>query len=183
MLQSPLTSNRSSLLLLVSLVAMATAAPILPDGPHLTDEMMSLAGLSRFRVRIRPITPEVAQMTRLSDQVIAEQWKTKLRRAGFEVADGTDTGDPLIELQMQGGSDTGVPDGFSFSATIELLQKVRIERLDRELMVPTYSYAMSGLETSQNLRDSARRVTERLLATFVRQCKTATAAWERERGD
>ncbi|MAE65493.1 MAG: hypothetical protein CMJ18_14580 [Phycisphaeraceae bacterium] len=155
----------------VALIALiAVAAPIVPRHAGLTDEDFSLARLERVQLRIDPFPGSLVD-TGLDTEPVRTLWTRRLRAAGIRVVSDTDV--PAVHLKVVGGLDDAVPEGVALSVTVELMQKVHVDRLDESLIVPTYTFVLAALETMEKAPVTADIMMQQQITRFVRKMEKA----------
>lgn len=151
------------------------AAPILIEG-ELSDPVRSLAGLKQVRLKIQLQSPNIVEAG-LDSQTIDKEWRLKLQTAGFEVMEkGDDL--PLLELTVKAVSDPKVNDGLGVSAVLILYQRVHVERLEADLMLPTYVHTPGGVVPPLQLKAQVQEAIDFALNVFLQNCHRATARGE-----
>lgn len=112
------------------------AAPMLPEGTRLPAELESMADLEQLTLELRPLPTPVLQAGIRADHLKA-QIEARLDDAGLEVVEaGNET---LIGLRVvvETGTDPELPEFVSLAVFIDFIQPVRVERLGRQLVLPT----------------------------------------------
>lgn len=166
------------LLLLLGAAAIGVrGAPILPGGRRLSDEKRTLAGIRRLHLHVRELPREFSKLG-LTQASLALRWRNRLEAADFEIVE--DPAAPTLELTIIGGTDSKVPNGIAFAIAVRLLQRVHVERLDEQVVVPTYTDLMAGLESMDEVVASSEQVVDKVLLQFIRATEDANLHRERE---
>lgn len=148
------------------------AAPILPQR-HVTDEVRSLADLSRVRLAVEEVPATLAAHD-IHTNDIRGAWSRRLRVAGIEQTD--DRSAPRLWVKMIGGSDPTRPGSVAYTLMVELSQAVRVERLDQKLVVPTYTDVYAGMGTPETVADAVAGTVRSAAKGFVGAVKDGTVA-------
>ncbi len=149
------------------------AAPVTRVEPaKLADPVRSLAGLKQLRLQFR-LPPEDVGME-LDAETVATEWRQKLIDAGFDLA-AEGPGVPLLEVTITSVLDPNVPDAQGIGVTLLLYQPVHVQRLDAELMVPTYVHTPSGVAPKGLLKEHAREAINFAMSVFLQNCHRADA--------
>ena len=155
-----------------------SAGPVLPKVPKPSDEMISLAGLKKFRLNAQPVigfSKDVHSITEFAEKVFREQ----VEAAGFEV--GRDLDLPQVSLTVIGNADPDQPDALSLYVAISVYQPVYVDRLQRKLVVPTATILKPELTTQGRLLDTLREqvaFTVSMMRNFVKTADEYVAATE-----
>ena len=163
------------LLVVGSVLAMGVAAlagPLLFDEKKLSDEIQSLAGLTKLAVEVEPLPGELREHG-LTAERVRDDWVEHLEKEGFEIVKGPEH--PRLSLNVRGGAEPEAGSGYAFVIEIKLYQPVRIERLDRTLNVPTYSTGALGLVTSDLLGKQIQAALDRKIRRFIELVRQATS--------
>ena len=153
------------------------AAPFLPAGRRLPDEVISLAGIDRVQVRVRPVARLLSQRG-VTAELIERELEEGLERAGFEVVENE--GVPTIEVKSLPVNDPAIPDAMAFDIQISVYQSVHIGRLNRKLVVPTYMDVNIALDRSDKIEDAAIACIAEVLGRFRDAVRVATRRVEAE---
>ncbi|MAE65031.1 MAG: hypothetical protein CMJ18_12240 [Phycisphaeraceae bacterium] len=121
----------------VSLVGLAiTAAPIIPERAKLPEELVSMSELTQLTLELR-LLPEELRSAGVREEEVRRQIKTMLADAGMEVVAADERQIPGLRVAIEAGLERDLPDIVSLAVFIDIVQKVRVERLDRSLLLPT----------------------------------------------
>ena len=154
----------------IAVGAAALAGPMLFDETKLTDEVQSLAGLTKLAVEIEPLPGDLREHG-LTAERVRDDWVERLKAAGFEIVTGREH--PRLFLKVRSGTEP--ESGYAFVIDMKLYQPVRIERLDRTLNVPTYSTGALGLVTSDLLGKQIQAALDRKIRRFIELVRQATS--------
>ncbi len=159
----------SNVVLIAALVAVA--GPQLPSKSNLPFAVRSLTGLDRVEVRVWPWKHMPAGLE-LSARKIQEAWQDRLKAAGFKLASGTDV--PKLDLQVKLESDSNVPDALAVRALVTLKQHVRVNRLDTELLLPTWTGVYTELTPKSEIDVELHTMKDRLIEEFIYRAQLAS---------
>ena len=155
------------------LAAVVWAGPVLFDNKtKLPDEIRSLAAIERVRLRIDPFPAEMEELG-VRRETILQKWRQRLRKAGFILTE--DTSDPELHLVVDFLTDDQVKDAAAFSLIFYLKQPAHVPSVDADLVVPTYSRSLMGLEAKPTLRNPLEGSLLHLVETFIKQHQIAVA--------
>ena len=155
----------------VGLTLGALAGPVLFDEPKMPDDVVSLAGIDKLAIEIKPF-PGSLEDVGVTTDLIRDRWIKRLKEADFEIVEGRDQ--PRLWLDMRARSDPALGETYAFIARIRFIQPVYIERLDRTLNVPTYVTGAYGMLPPDHLRSDITRVLDERINTFISKVKDAT---------
>ncbi|MAE67452.1 MAG: hypothetical protein CMJ18_24590 [Phycisphaeraceae bacterium] len=158
------------LILSGALVMTITAAPILPSS-SLKDQVRSLHGIEKLRVHLEPLSSAITDLDVDADELVARQ-RRKLRQAGFEIvseAQATDPGPvvPRLTIEITGVGDQQVAGALACTISVTLEQQARIERLDKELFLPTFARHATALVPEAEVSKTIRQTTFYLVDQFA----------------
>ncbi|MAE66381.1 MAG: hypothetical protein CMJ18_19090 [Phycisphaeraceae bacterium] len=162
-----------SIVLLLVVAAAASSAPIVPSGPNLAHDVLSLAGISKVALDVEEMTP-LLRAAGLSAGKVKLAWSKALQGAGIEVVDD-DVDVPRLHLRTKASVEEGLT-GIGFASYLQVWQPVRIERLDRKLKVPTYVYVMGGVDSAENIASTANKSFRILINGFIERVRIASKA-------
>ena len=161
----------------VGLTVGALAGPVLFDEPKMPDDAMSLAGIEKLAVEVKPFPGSLVELGITAD-LIRDRWIKRLKEADFEIVEGRDQ--PRLWLEMRVGGDPDLGEAYAFIARIRFIQPVRIDRLDRTLSVPTYVTGAYGMLPPDRLRSEITRTLDERINTFISKVRDATQYVEGE---
>ncbi len=177
--------KRAALILLVAAFLAGGLAITSSGGPYrplsqLDDQVRSLAGVSRLRVRVVPVPGGIADLGVNRDDVQASM-KQRLQEAGFEIMadeqeDQLSAQLPRLTLRILGGTDPEVPGSICFAVALEFEQEATIDRLDEKMVLPTYTRKALGLVRKGRFPQSVRTMIDDLVDSFVKRHEQATRA-------
>lgn len=131
----------------------AWAAPILPRRSTLSDTDRSLAGLKRIELIVEDLPAQIKGVG-LTAELLRKMIAKDLEAAGYQTTDTKRVS--KLGVRVSAVTDPNVPGGIAFSVVMVLYQRVKIERLDRTLFVPTHAQVVLGLEAKHNLSKSIK---------------------------
>ena len=73
---------------------------------------------------------------------------------------------PMLEIMAIGVAEPAVAGGLAFNIRLLFYQNIYVERLDRQLMVPTFSDFNVSLDRNDRIRDAAILTLDHLLSRF-----------------
>ncbi|MAE62743.1 MAG: hypothetical protein CMJ18_00600 [Phycisphaeraceae bacterium] len=132
----------------------AFAGPMLPKR-NLPDDHLSVSGLSQFTIEAFP-TQQVMDRYAVSDEKLASVFRERLEQKGFRVHH--DGNHPRLRLTVFDAQDTDQPDAVALTAVISVYQKVFMDRLDRQMTLPTITFGMTSLTTKDNVADTLKQL-------------------------
>jgi hypothetical protein len=153
---------------------LAWAGPILPKTVTLPPEVQAMAGLDRFRAGVGPLIglPSEVPLTR---KLLLEELRQRLMAEGLELGDDDDKSLPLIALDLSFATDPDLPQVMSVTEVLSLHQKVTIERLDRQLLLPTATVVSARLTTLDKADQTTRLMIRSGVGVFANTLKLANA--------
>ncbi len=153
------------LLCILTVSAFALAAPRGIGPSRLPDEARSLAGITVVNLHVAPL-PDAFLDAGATEQKVSDDAIRQLTEAGFEIArDPKHT--PRLTFAVQVIPDLDIPDKTTFIAYLEVAQSVRINRLDKQFIVPTMTLTTAASKRSEQLRDELDDHVERLFKSFI----------------
>ena len=153
---------------------LAWAGPILPKTVKLPPEVQAMAGLDRFRAAVGPLIGLPSDVP-LARKLLLEELRQRLMAEGLELGDDDDKSLPLIALDLSFATDPDLPQVMSATGVLSLHQKVTIERLDRELLLPTVTVVSSQLTTLDKADQTINRMIRSGVGVFANTLKLANA--------
>jgi len=117
--------------------AVAVAAPlVIGKGRKITGTLQSLAGVKRVQLFISPLHPAL-KAAGVSENKIRKVWREPLESAGIQIVTGR--GVPSIILSIDYFSEREIPDAVALLGSLRFDQQVHINRINKDVRVPTYS--------------------------------------------
>ncbi len=153
----------------------AAADPILPHA-KLSDEEVSLAHIRRFRIDPLPM-PKALTEIGFDDPVHKRVLKKELEAADFVIGQAEDM--PLMISRVVVNQDENHPKMLAIWHVVALRQKVRLERLDRRLFVPTASVSNVVLASREDAVAKLKGLMRQNLRTLKRTVDHATNVLDR----
>jgi hypothetical protein len=152
----------------------ALSGPLLPKpSRQLPGSWESLANISRIRLVIFDMSAELKRKDITADAV-KKDWQQKLLDAGFKIASEKDL--PSLELSVVAATDEAMEGNVLVIQTLVFQQTAHFERLGRDLVVPTYSHAISTMEPAQKVPPVINRNLATLINTFIERAALASRA-------
>ena len=84
---------------------------------------------------------------------------------------GPARGVPVLDVRI--AVDEGENESFAVSLYLLLHQDVQVKRLKKDLVVPTYTHALQGFETTKSLQKSMEDAMDYLVGSFIGNCRKA----------
>ena len=154
----------TTLILLAMVVGVAVAAPYVRRVRVVSDEEKSLARIEKVALVISAL-PEEATRGGLRKEKIRAQIKAKLVEIGYQViADARAT--PRLVVTVQVKSDSASPDSLAVIVFLDVQQKVRVHRLDSDLVVPTATISELALAGKKNVAKIVKDAAEAAVTRF-----------------
>ena len=150
------------------------AGPVLPVPSNLPAEVQALQGLEQFRASTGPLTGLPADSPVTREEILAEL-KRGLRDSGLELGEDEERHLPKIAFDFMFAYDPAQPDAIGITGILALYQKVTIDRLGREIMLPTSTLVMSNLTTMDKVEDTIKRAIRSAAGAFAETVKMANA--------
>jgi hypothetical protein len=145
-------------------VGIAVAAPYVPRLRVVSDEERSLARIEQVALVISPLPKEVTRAG-LSKEKLHDQIKTKLVEIGYQVtADARTT--PRLVVTVLVEADTASPDLLALIMFMDVQQKVRVHRLDSDLVVPTATISELALVGKSNMAQIVKDAADAVVTNF-----------------
>ena len=137
------------------------AAPIIGARPMLPDEILTLQGLRDVRLKTAPVTPTLLEHGITMEMLQA--FRQRLAERGFELTEKQDV--PIIQFSARVQTNARHPRIVAIYFVVDVHQRVRLHRIDRDLSVPTISVSHAAITTrdqvesilEQEVRDLADR--------------------------
>ncbi len=142
----------------------ALAAPILPVGVRLSDEIRSTAGIDRLHLVIMPL-PKPLKEEGFVRHDVHEQWREHLAEAGIKLAPSDEA--PTLRLVVTMFTDVTVPGAFGYLNILTLEQNVQVENKEGQLRVPTWTGLHMGMKTKEHLTDGFQATLDESISHFL----------------
>ena len=155
--------------MLIGLVV--AAAPIGGAHPRLPDEVLGLARIHEISLEFSPLSKSVRDAG-LTDQKFQDEARKMLTDAGFKIAEGNKT--PRLSFLILDLADKHEENVAGFSLFIDVVQKIRILRLDAVFTMPTTTLYFHKLSAYNRLNDDVINGLHHLLGQFIKWEKQAT---------
>jgi len=166
-----LAQSLTCVVMMILGAVIATAAPIARPGARDTGPVSSLAGVKRVRLMVQPVPPAIAKAG-FTVEALLEQWSKKLKDAGFEMAKPSDD-TPIIELLISTAADKDVPDAIAVGVKLTVMQTAHIERLEADLMLPTYTHIPVGIVPNNKVKEQTQEALDFVMEMFIRSVRLA----------
>lgn len=174
-----MTSKPTSPLRALACIATCGAAAALFAAPFVSapqlvvpDDVISLAGLTELSLSVSDLPVEVDAET-LTHEQLTQVLRKQLTEAGLEVKE--DDAFPLLDVKLLVNTDAAVPDGIAFCFRLRLSQDCQVNRLARELTVPTYDHVVFGLLHREDLATSLEEAAIILIREFASEVRIGSA--------
>ena len=142
----------------------AGAAPVLPQGPKLTVEQLSLRGLNTLRIEVMPVTKELRKAG-ISVERLTKIFSEQVAASDMHVVDRSDA--PLAGLVVFGATDADQPGAVAVTFVIAFHQEIVLKRIDAHITAPTAFFTQTKLTTEARARSvvewEVREMTRRVV--------------------
>ena len=155
-----------------ALTLAAVAGPLLPEKPNIPREVLSLAQIKRIRLEVTPFPRLLTDAGILPDEV-KRKWRQRLEKKGIEVT--TNPNDPTLRLRIDLVAEPSLPSTLAALIFISLEQDVHLKRLDRDIVLPTFTNYLVSLDTRQRMIKTMPAGIGRVLEKFITMVKRGTA--------
>ena len=135
--------------------------------PKITGEVMSLAKLDRVNL----VMIMGSDALGLDSKKIHKQWSKRLVAQGIKVVAKGDTSAVTLSVALVVFEDATVPNARGCIAFVTVDQPVTIDRINQEVVIPTYTAYAARLKTSDKLTQAAREAMDELLDKFLRRVR------------
>jgi len=151
--------------------ALVWAAPIVQKFPAISDEFLTLAQIDKVQLKVLMLDPAMAKAG-IKPEDIYDDWKGHLKAADITVVEGDAAEDMItIRLMFVLRKHEQVTDATTYLGLLMLEQPVRIERLDRTFVIPTYTGVEAGLTPNNKIADSTRKALTTLISKFLKRTR------------
>ena len=152
---------------------MATAAPFLPGRRQVPAEVLSLTGLKQIRVDVEPHSRllgsgglSIVQTRRNIEKLLVD--------GGLTLSSKPDT--PTLQVVMLTSAHPAHREVVAVTYHLSLHQSVAIERLDRIVLVPTYTLVNGELVPVDDVLQNVQNVLPSMVLQFLSRIETADRA-------
>jgi len=149
----------------------AGAVPVLPEGPKLTVEQLSLRGLDNLRLEVTPVTSSLRKAG-VRDDLVMEIYREEITASGINVVDDPDA--PLARLAIMGARDPDQPGALAVTFVFAFHQDILLKRVDAHIKAPTAFFAQTKLTTMPRARDVVAWETREMTQRVVGMIRHAT---------
>lgn len=156
----------------VALSLAVVAGPLLPEKPNVPREVLSLAGLETVKLEVAPFPRPLLDAGILPGEV-ERRWQERLGEENIEVT--TDPNDPTLKLRIDLVTDVSLPSAVVALIFITLEQDVHLKRLDRDIVLPTFTNYLVSLDTRERTMETMPTGIERVLEKFITMINRSTA--------
>ncbi len=154
------------------LLPLAMAVPVLPRADVPAGDVQSLAGIDAVRVEVELHAPALD----------TDQDKLKMLESTFRVliedqpirVTPEDDEAPLMRLAMQTQTADDVPDAVAVIYHISVTQPVTVERINKQVSLPTYSLIHTVVMPENRLRDRLDEPLRAMVNRLVEEIGRAT---------
>lgn len=158
--------------LVLLLATWARTGPFMQPRADVDPQRASLADLKRFGLKITLLAP-VLEKIGLSRDELRSKWVDKLTEQGFVLDDDAES---FLELKVGLTAHRKVPDAVAINPVLSLWQPVTVGRTRHELVLPTYTISLVGLERKEHFGPTLTQVVDGMLDQFVKACESASAS-------
>lgn len=151
------------------LVAIAYTAPLLPHRERLPDEARCLANIDEVSIEAAPL-PFLMKDAKLTSDMILNKVREVLETNGIAVSDKLGT--PRLKIHAMTVSDQQDQAKIAAIVFIDVIQKVKVLRLDEDLTLPTATVLGRTMTTRDQLGKATLLQSEQaahMFLTFLRQ--------------
>jgi hypothetical protein len=140
------------------------AGPLLPEQPSPPEEALSLSKVTQFQldpILLSPLLKDAA----VNARPLARKLRGQLRRQGIELADNPAL--PRLVLTILTDTDPDQPESVALTIIMAVHQRVRIDRINRSLSVPTATTGNTRLTTKRSLSSAVERGMQNAVGTLL----------------
>ena len=134
--------------------------------PRITQEMQSLSGINTLHFIVSPLPTTVADVD-IDEIWIRDRFEPMLRDHEFTLTLDQDPGDVHLRLTVFYRADDGVEDGVAFVCFLAIQQRVGVERLGKDLFIPTWTVASIEIAPKADFRERLIRALDDVFHDFV----------------
>ncbi len=158
-------------ILLLALGVMA--APIFGQRSNLPDELLSLANITKVTLDVNGgALPEEFLEAGVTSEKLTGAITKRLTDAGYQVVDGDAR--PRLVFTALVLTDASVPDTLGFIVFFDVVEDVRLHRLERDFTLPTSTLSAHGVRSRKLLAEGVMQELDRTLDRFIEWGKLAT---------
>lgn len=168
---SPRRRTLFAIIFLLLLTLAVIAGPIFADRNQYPDELLALANITEVAIEINPLPMEFTEAGITADK-IRDKVKARLTQAGYTVVEGDFS--PRLSFTALTLTDPSVPDTVGFVVFFDVVQHIRIHRLDRDFVMPTSTLSAQGVRSRKLLNDGVMKELDNTLDKFIEWEKLAT---------
>ena len=129
----------------------AIAAPIMPRKTAIPDEMRALAKLKEVQIEYQAIPQPLAHHG-LRKEDVQRLVQRRMKQYGFDLVSKSQV--PIITVSFRAMEDDTVPKATGYAVFLELRQRVRVHRLDDDvLFLPTATVLAYGLKQNDLVKE------------------------------
>ena len=150
------------------------AGPALPRGPEINDEILSLAGVRQVALNVYIRQPRDAGKVEVPVALLERQLKQICAEKGLVVS--SEFEDCRISIAVEFHRNPHHPELMSYIAHLALEQRMRLARLDRSMVVPTYTLIDGGFYKLEDLEEKVSRNLRSMVRRFLTHHKRAQIA-------
>lgn len=171
------TAAAAALAALLSLSA--SAGPFMPAGHRaVPDEIVSLTGVRRMQLAISHL-PDPLIAAGFDHAHVRQRLEAKLTAQGFEIVALETAEDPAVPRLVCHAlmhDEPGPDDWLAYCLFADVVQRVHLPRLQRDLHVTTCTLVVTAKATRDRLLTVSDTTLEELVKGFVESVRTADAA-------
>ncbi len=146
-------------------VGTGTAGPALPQDSKISDELLSLVGVQSSRLIVHVRQPSKVEAIPLPVEELKAELAEICASQEFEITSGADDATITIHVSLHANLDH--PELRSYVVHLALEQEMHMPRLNRSMVVPTYTLLESGFCTKEDLRDVVSGKLRIVMQTFL----------------
>jgi len=157
--------------LLVLQVESGTAGPVLPEQRVISDELLSLVGVASSRLQVNVRQPGATAAVGLPVESLKVELEEICAGQGFEIS--SDPDDMVIVIHVSLHDNIDHPTLMGYVVHLALEQEMHMPRLNRSMVVPTYTLLESGFCATEEIRDMASAKLRIVMQTFLNHISRA----------
>ena len=150
-----------------------TAGPALPEQRAISDELLSLVGVTAARLNVHVRQPGTSEAVELPVESLEKELVEICADEDFEISNDPD--DVVITIHVSLHDNLDHPTLMGYVVHLALEQEMHMPRLNRSMVVPTYTLLESGFCTRDDLRNVASGKLRIVMQTFLNHSSRANA--------
>ena len=147
---------------------------MLPSAPTLNDEILSLVGVRQAGLRVQVRQPRDAEEVNLQVTMLEQELKQICAEKGLQIDSEMEAIRISIAVEFHPNPDHA--EFMSYIAHLALEQEMRLARLERTMIVPTYTLIDGGFYKLENLEEQVSRNLRAMMSRFLEHRDRAQSA-------